>query len=235
MVEEARPPIPSAGKRRLSHRGKQIVLQIVVGMIILICGVIIGSGAAVLRLKDEMVMRRGPFPPTQAIVEDVAGRYDLNEEQTKGVEAAFKKRRESLRTLFEEFRTKSEAEFKTLSAEIKKILTPEQYERWEQDFRRRRHPGPPWERGPGRPGERRGPGRRGPGDRGPGERGPGERGPDDRGPGRDFGDRRPGRDFRERGPGRDFRDRDRELREPNIPEPNTPKIDIPESNAPSDE
>ncbi len=191
MVEEARPPIPSAGKRRLSHRGRQIVLQIVVGMIILICGVIIGSGAAVLRLKDQMVMRRGPFPPTRAVVEDMAARYDLTPEQAEQVEAAFEKSHEKLRTLIEESRRKNEAEFQALSAEIKKILTPEQFERWEQDFKRRRRPGPPWERG--RPGER-----------GPGRRGPGDRGPDDRAPGRGFGDRRPGRDFRERGPGRDF-------------------------------
>jgi len=232
MVEEAKPSIPSTGKKRLSHRGRQIVLQIVVGMIILICGVIIGSGAAVLRLKDEMVMRRGPFPPTKAVVEDMAARYDLNPEQTKKVEAAFEKRRETLRTTFEEFRSKSEAEFQTLSAEIKKILTSEQFARWEQDFKRRRRPGPPWERG--KPGER-GFGRRGPGDWGPGDRRPGERGPDDRGPGRGFGDRRSGRDFRERGLGRDSRDRDRGLREPNIPEPNTPVTDIPEPNAPSNE
>ena len=232
MVEEARSPIPSAGKKRLSHRGRQIVLQIVVGMIILICGIIIGSGAAVLRLKDEMVMRRGPFPPTRAVVEDMTTRYDLTPEQAERVEAAFGKSREKLRTLIEESRRKNEAEFKTLSAEIKKIFTPEQFERWEQDFKRRRRPGPPWERGPGRPGEG-GPGRRGrPGDRGPDDRGPG-RGFGDRGPGGDFGDRGP-RDFRDR-PGRDFRERDRGPREPNTPEPNTLRPGIPEPNAPSNQ
>ena len=200
QTSEVRPP--SSIHR---HRGRQICLQIVVGMIILICGIIIGSGAAVLRLKDEMVMRRGPFPPTRAIVEDMAHRYDLTAEQTERVEAAFKKRRESLQTLFEEFRRKSEAEFQTLSAEIKKILTPEQYARWEQDFKRRRHPGPPWERGPSRPGERRRPGPRGPGGR-----------------------------FGEGGPGRGFRDRDRGPWEPNTVGPNTPEPGVPEPNAPSD-
>ena len=213
MVEEARPSIPPIGKKRLSHRGRQIGLQIIVGMIILICGIIIGSGAAVLRLKDEMVMRPGPRPQPREVGKDMEARYDLTPEQTKQVEAAFGKRQETLRTMFEEFRRKSEAEFQNLSAEIKKILTPEQYERWEQDFKRRRRPGPPWERG--KPGER-GPGRRG----GPGGRGFGERG----GPGGRFGEGSPRRDFRERdqGPG-----------EPNLPEPNVSIPDIPESNAPS--
>lgn len=216
MVEDIRPSIPSTGKKRLSHRSRQVLLQIVIGTIILICGIIIGSGAAVLRLKDEMVMRRGPFPPTRAVVEDMAARYDLTPEQAKKVEAVFEKSRETLRAQFEESRRKNEAEFQKLSAEIKKIFTPEQFEHWEQDFKRRRRPGPPWERGPGRPGER-GPGRRG--------------GPDGRG----FGEGGPGRGFGEGGPRRGFGDRDRHPWGPNTPEPNTLRPGLPEPNTPSDQ
>lgn len=219
MVDEARPSI-STGKKRLSLRGRQIILQIVVGMVILICGIIIGSGAAVLRFEDEMVMRRGPRPPTQEVVKEMEIRYNLTPEQIKQVEAAFAKRREAIQSIFEEFRSKSEAEFKTLSAEIKKVLTPEQYERWEQDFKRRRRPSPPWERG--RPGER-GPGRRG---------GPGGRGPDGRGPGRDFGEGGP-RDFRDRS-GRGSRGREHRPWDPNTPGPNIPQFGIPDPNTPND-
>lgn len=218
MVEEARPSNLSTGPKRLSLRGRQIVLQIVVGMVILACGVIIGFSIAVLLYKNKIVPPPGPRPPTRAVIEDMEARYNLTPEQAKKVEAAFSKRRETLRTLFEEFRTKSEAEFKTLSTEIKKILTPEQYVRWEQDFKRQRRPGPPWERGPGKPGER-----------GPGRRGPDGRGPDDR------------RNFR-RGPGRDFHEQrgpNHDPWEPNTPGPNTPgpfipSPGIPEQNAPTD-
>lgn len=212
QMSEVRPP-----SSVLRRRGRQVLLQIVIGTIILICGIIIGSGAAVLRLKDQMVMRRGSFPPTRAVIEDMTARYDLTPEQAKKVETTFSKRRETLQSIFEEFRSKSEAEFKSLAADIQKILTPEQYARWEQDFKRRRRPGPPWQRGPGRPGER----------------GFGRRGPGDRGPGRGFGDRGPGRDFRDRGPGRGFRDRQRGPREPNTPSPNAPEPNLPEPNAPS--
>jgi len=226
MVEEAKSSIPSTGKRRLSPRGRQTVMQIVIGMIILICGIIIGSGAAVLRLKGQINPHRGPLPPTEAIINDMKARYDLTEEQTQKVETTFSKRRETLRTLFDEFRTKSEAEFKKLTADIKKILTPEQFVRWEQDFQRRRRPGPRRDRGPGGPGER------GFGPRGPDDRPPGDWGPEDKGPGRGFGDRGM-RGFRDR-PGRDFRDREHGLQEPNTSGPNTPVPDIPEPNAPDD-
>jgi hypothetical protein len=199
----------------LRRRGRQIALQAIVGMVILICGGVIGWGAAVLNLKDKMMMPPGPRPPTNEVVEDMVERYDLNAEQAKKVEAAFTKRRETLQTIFEEFRSKSEAEFQKLSADIKKILTTEQYAHWEQDFRRRRRPGPRWDRGPGRPGERgQGPGRGRPGDRGP-------RPFDDRGPRRDFGDRRLDRNFGDRNHGpREFPPPGPNTPEPNIPEPN---------------
>jgi Spy/CpxP family protein refolding chaperone len=194
MVEDVRPSNSSTGIKHTSHRFKQIFLQVFVGMIILICGVIIGWGSAVLYMKDKMMMPPGPRPPTREVVEDMSARYDLTPEQAKQVEAAFGKRRESLQTLFEQFRTKSESEFQKLSADIKNILTPEQYECWEQDFKRRRRP-EPWKRGPGRPGDR------GPGPRGPGPRGLGPKGPNDRDPGRDFEDRSHSKGFDEIGPG----------------------------------
>jgi Spy/CpxP family protein refolding chaperone len=175
MVEDVRPSSPSTGIKHTPHRFKQIFLQVFVGMIILVCGVVIGWGSAVLYMKDKMMMPPGPRPPTGEVVEDMKARYDLTPEQAKQVEAAFGKRRESLQAVFEEFRTKSEAEFQALSADIKKILTPEQYARWEHDFKQRRRPRPPWEHGPGRPGDM-GPGREGLGHRGPGG-GFGDRGP----------------------------------------------------------
>jgi len=174
MVSQAEPSSPSAGKRRISHRRKQIILQIVVGVIILFCGVVIGSGAALLQLKDKVVIP-GPRPPLDAVVRDIRGRYDLTPAQVEKVENVFGERRKTLQAMFEEFRQKSEAEFQKLSEGMKEILSPEQYERWENDFRSRR--GPSWRgHGPGRPGPGS-PGERGPGERRPGERGPGRRGP----------------------------------------------------------
>ena len=220
MVEDIMPSNPSTGTKRSFHRYRQIFLQGLIGMMILICGIVIGWGTAVLQMKDKMMMPPGPRPPVRDVVEDMATRYDLTPEQAKQIESAFGKRRESLQTLFEEFRTKSESEFQKLDSDIKNILTPEQYERWEQDFQRRRRP-EPWERGPGRPGDR----------------GPGPRGPHDEGPGRGFGDRGPGRGFGGRDPGRGFDEigSDQMKTGPNEPfeeisGPNSPGLDDLKSN-----
>lgn len=174
MVDESEAAVPPLARKRLWRSRKQMFLQIAAATIILFCGVVIGSGAALLHFKDNIVRDRRP--PLGDIVEDIRTRYDLTEEQTKGAEAALGSSRERMRTLFEEFRQKMEAEFQQLSSAMKGVLTPEQFERWESDFKSRRGPGP-GRFGPGRPGPGggRGFGGPGPGTRsGPGRPRPGE-------------------------------------------------------------
>jgi len=195
MVDQSEESVPSPVKIRPLRSRRQMYLQIAAASVILACGIVIGSGAAVLHFKDNIVPDRRP--PLGDIVGDIKTRYDLTDEQTQKVETALGDSRERMRTLFEGFREKMDAEFKELSSAMKEILTPEQFERWESDFKARR-------RGPG-PG-RFGPGRPGPGGRfGPdGRHGPGGPGPEGRpGPGR------PGH--------RDFGPRPRSAPEPNSP------------------
>jgi hypothetical protein len=168
MVNESSNSIPPSGKKHLSYRRKQMYLQMIVGAIILFCGIVIGSGTTLLQLKDRMIIP-GPRPPLPDIVEDIQSRYDLTKEQTEKVEDILGKSREKMRTLFEESRQKIEAEFQKISLEMKEVLSPEQYEQWENDFKsRRRGPG---RFGPGRPGPRR-PGRGIPGSERYGQRRP---------------------------------------------------------------
>jgi hypothetical protein len=132
-------------------------LQIAAATVILACGIIIGSGAALLHFKDDIVPNR--LPPSGAIVRDMQARYDLTEEQTEKVDAVLAASRERMHTFFEGMREKMDAEFKELSSAMKDILTPEQFKRWERDFTSGRR------RGPGRFGGRPGSGRPGPGGR----------------------------------------------------------------------
>ena len=190
MVDESDASVPPVGKKRLSRSRRQMYLQIAAATVILVCGIVIGSGSALLHFKDDIVPDR--LPPSREIVRDMRARYDLTQEQAQKAEAALGDSRERMHSLFEGFSEKMEAEFKELSSAMKDILTPEQYERWENDFKDRRRRGP-GRYGPGRPGPggvRPGAGRPGPGgDRpGPGGRhGPGR--PDRRG----FGPRDRGR------------------------------------------
>ena len=61
MVNESATSIPPLGKKHLSHHRRQIYLQMVVGAIILFCGIVIGSGATFLHLKDRMSSHYHPI------------------------------------------------------------------------------------------------------------------------------------------------------------------------------
>ena len=163
MVDESEAPVPPIAKARLVRSRKRMYTQVVAAMVILACGIVIGSGAALLHFKDNIVPSR--VPPPGDIVRDMQTRYHLTEEQAEKAKTALKDSSERMRTIFEGIREKMDAEFKELSSAMKIILTSEQFERWEMDFKSRRGHGPG--RFGGRPGSggRPGPGRPGPGGR----------------------------------------------------------------------
>ncbi len=154
--------IPPVTKKRFIRSRRQIFMQILAAAVILICGIIIGFGGALQHFKPNIVPNR--VPPPKDVVDDMRARYDLTDEQAEKISIAIRDSWERMRTIFQENREKMDAEFKNLSADMKQILTGEQFRKWEDDIkaRRRRRPG---RFGPRRPGRRGGPG--------PGEHDPG--------------------------------------------------------------
>jgi hypothetical protein len=161
MVDEAQTPQRAPARRpRLTPR--QIVAQTIMGGLILLSGVAIGTGGTVLVLKDRIIWRLPPRPPGRpdpnTIVDGWKAKYGLNEEQAQRVKEIFTRRFEAHRAQFAEMVEKAQAEREGFAAAIKEVLTPEQYEAWERDFKER---GERYRRmWPGRRGRRpRGPGR----------------------------------------------------------------------------
>jgi hypothetical protein len=165
MVDEAQTPQPVPARRpRLTPR--QIFAQTIMGGLILLSGVAIGTGGSVLILKDRIIwrlpMRDGARrPDPNRIVDEWTAKYGLNEEQAQRVKEIFTRRFEAHRAHFSEMVKRAQTEREAFAAAVKEILTPEQYERWERDFRerseryRRMWPGPRRRpRGPGRGGTR---------------------------------------------------------------------------------
>ena len=139
---------------------------VLLGVVILICGNVIGAGAAVLWLKQYLP----PPPPPRAtaapeIARDMRGRYNLSEEQARKVQEIMEKSIEALDAIHRDAQEKGEAQRQMLRSEMKAILTPDQYAQWTAHFEQvgaRRGP-------PGGPGAGQGgPGREGGGRPGPG-------------------------------------------------------------------
>ncbi len=98
MVDESEAAVPPIAKTRLIRSRRQMYLQIVAATVILACGIIIGSGGALLHFKDDIVPDR--LPPSREIARDIRTRYALTEEQTEKVEAAIGASSERMHTIF---------------------------------------------------------------------------------------------------------------------------------------
>jgi len=131
--EEARHP-----SYRL-YRRREVWLSIILGSLILLCGIAIGSSVVILRFKDRIWpgprvihTRRSP----EIIATRMQRRLELTDEQTEKVEALLHKHFEGIQAVHKDARKKIEAEHKQLRAGMKKVLTAEQFERWDSRFKR---------------------------------------------------------------------------------------------------
>jgi len=105
------------------------------GVLILLCGVAIGWGGAMLWLRDRMLPRRSRLGRTPAaIAARLQTKLDLSDDQTRRVEEVFTRRMNAFEAIRQEMQPKFAAEHKTLHAEMNAILTPEQFERWATHF-----------------------------------------------------------------------------------------------------
>ena len=158
MSEQSTVPPMHPGGGPLPRPRSGAWLMIVLGLVILICGNVIGAGVAALWLKQYLPVQ--PPPPagaTERIIGDMQDRYDLNEEQARKIREIMQRRLEALEAIRRDAQEKSEAEREKLRDEMKTVLTPEQYTRWLERFEElgaRRGPpgGPGGGPGQGRPG-----------------------------------------------------------------------------------
>jgi hypothetical protein len=89
--------------------------------------------------------------------------YEFTDEQVEQTKVAFDHSVVAMRELWTKFREQEQAQREDLMADMKNILSPEQFEKWERDFkertRRMRPSGPGRPGGPGKPGGPGGPDR----------------------------------------------------------------------------
>lgn len=164
MVESANPehPMPSHHRPPLTRR--QLVAEIGVAVVILVSGIAIGSGGAILALKDRIIPKIkllppdfGPGPEPNFLVERWTQDYGLSDKQAKQVKETLTEQWAGTRDLWQKFMQAEQTQRQKFAEAMKKTLTPEQYARWESDLKKRfeRFRGMrPFE---GRPGGRGGP------------------------------------------------------------------------------
>jgi hypothetical protein len=149
-------PIPSSmdpALPRQFHRRRTMRL-LLLSLIIFICGGAVGWGVGIfLRPPPPVGMGIGPEPPLNAMVRQLREELVLSDDQTKQVHQIYQEREQALRAIRGKIDPELKAEYDKLDAQMKAVLTPAQYQRWNERFqnvRNRMLPPPPPPGGPGR-------------------------------------------------------------------------------------
>lgn len=116
------------------YRYKRILLYIICAGIILTSGIVIGAGATILLVKHRVIWISHRTEDAAEEAREMRDEYGLSQQQTNQVEAIYNRAFERKQLRQEENSKKRDQEAQIFAAEIKEVLTPEQFERWNKDF-----------------------------------------------------------------------------------------------------
>ncbi|NOZ20045.1 MAG: hypothetical protein GXP25_03045 [Planctomycetes bacterium] len=123
-------------KRKASYsKRRRTVLMVLLGGVILLSGIVIGSGLTLLWLQNKLLyMLHHPEDAPNAIALRLQSKLDLTDEQTKQVEAILRERQKHSQALRREVQPRVEEQLAKARDEVAKVLTPEQAKRWHAYF-----------------------------------------------------------------------------------------------------
>ncbi len=113
---------------------KQIFLRILSAAIILVSGILIGWGGTILLAKNNIIWIKHAHKTPAEITKIIVSKYGLNEQQAKQVEEILNKAFTQRKLDDDEMDQRRDAYSQVVIAEMKEVLSPEQFERWNKDF-----------------------------------------------------------------------------------------------------
>ncbi|MGE5295881.1 MAG: hypothetical protein ACM3VT_13730 [Solirubrobacterales bacterium] len=148
MVDETRSGHPMAPRHHSPVPRRQIVLQMVVSAIILVSGIAIGSGGTILALRDRILPtfevpedNSTNNPPseesrwTSGIAREIGTKYGLTDQQTQQVQDVLAQGFAATQELWKEFHKAEQTQQDKFALAMKNIMTPEQFTKWDTDFK----------------------------------------------------------------------------------------------------
>jgi hypothetical protein len=121
--------------------------SILLGLIILFCGILIGAGITVILLQRVVLYAiHHPEEIPNRLTERLRNKLSLTDDQTKKVKAILTERQKAFTELRRAKRPKVERELKSLREEVAAVLDKDQARKWSKRFDRLRRqwlPPPP--------------------------------------------------------------------------------------------
>lgn len=144
MVEPVHSEHPTPSHHRPPLTRRQLVAEIGVAVVILVSGIAIGSGGAILALRDRIIPKiklmppdPGPGPEPNFLVEHWTQDYGLSDKQARQVKDTLTEQWAGTRELWLKFMQAEQSQRQKFAEAMKNTLTPEQYEKWESDLKKR--------------------------------------------------------------------------------------------------
>lgn len=101
--------------------------SILLGLVILLCGMVIGAGVALVCVQKIVVHAiHNPQETPGRIAERMKSKLKLTDEQTRQVKAILSERQKALHALRREWQPRVVQELDKTKEEVTKVLTPEQ-------------------------------------------------------------------------------------------------------------
>jgi len=116
------------------YKHKRMFLWIVCAAIILASGFAIGAGGTILLAKNHIIWISHKHKDADEVTKEISEKYGLNQQQTKQVAEIINKAFEQRKLYDDEMDQKRDAYAEVVIAQMKEVLTPEQFERWNKDF-----------------------------------------------------------------------------------------------------
>jgi hypothetical protein len=131
-LRDVRSPIGLAPKKK---RWRVVLL----GIIILVCGVAIGAGGAVVVMRHMILHAiEHPEEAPQRITDRIRGKLGISDEKAARIKAILSERQKAIHALRRQVQPQIEQELNLAREEVAALLNPEQADKWRKRFDRLR-------------------------------------------------------------------------------------------------
>jgi hypothetical protein len=145
LMTEAHPDMPSSSLELPVPRKRRPWRSLLLGLVILFCGILIGAGITVIALQKVVLYAiHHPEQVPSRLTERLRGKLGLSDDQAKKIRGILKERQRAFQALRRATRPKVERELDRLREEVAAVLDANQARKWRSRFDRlRRHWMPP--------------------------------------------------------------------------------------------
>jgi MFS superfamily sulfate permease-like transporter len=113
---------------------KQIIIMTICAAVILLSGIVIGVGSTILLAQNRFIKIEHSHKTADDIAKKISAEYALNAQQTAQVQTLLTDIFEKGKLRHDEMDVKRDADAEMMIAQMKLILTEEQFAKWNENF-----------------------------------------------------------------------------------------------------